>query len=171
MSPSPGKQQETAVHRQKIVVISLYGILTNAVQLLIVRQNNKRVSLAQHLSSRFLSHACLSSTSSLLCLLQQNVPSCVFSNKTPSSRFYKEPLHFHFTHRHTVNNTCKKISKPIFFSKYTTQIKNRIATHISFPKQMSALQYEGQHKAALADSRLNNLLLAQIQSPDLCGLR
>ena len=40
---------------------------------------------------------CFSRTSSLLCLLQLNIPSRVCPSKTPSNRLSKEPLSFHFT--------------------------------------------------------------------------
>ena len=51
--------------------------LTNAAQLHSVRQTNTCASLAKHLPSHVLSQACFSRISSLLCLLQQNVPSQV----------------------------------------------------------------------------------------------
>jgi hypothetical protein len=94
--------------------ISFYGVPINAAQLHNVRQTS--VSLAKNRSSRVLSHACFSRTSSLLCLLPvplkcsfmylpwpfipvstlTNVPSRVCPSKTPSL-LSKEPLSFHFT--------------------------------------------------------------------------
>ena len=55
--------------------VSLYGVLTNADQLCNVRQTNTCVLLAKSSLSCVLSHACFSLTTSLLCLLQLNVPS------------------------------------------------------------------------------------------------
>ena len=90
--------------------ISLYGVLKISAQPQCVRQTNTCVLLAKNPSSCVLSHACFSRTSSLLCLLQPNIPSqvclslshlCplqlnvpsrVCPNKTPSSRLSKELL-------------------------------------------------------------------------------
>ena len=63
-----------AAHHQKLFGAFLCGVPTKAVQLCSVRQTNTCVSLAKNPSSRVLSRACFSRTSSLLCLLQQNVP-------------------------------------------------------------------------------------------------
>ena len=75
--------------------ISLYGVSTNAAQLHSVRQTNTCVSLAKNPSSHVLSRACFSRTSSLLCLLQWNVPSRVCLSLSPVSTsgiFHLYPL-------------------------------------------------------------------------------
>jgi hypothetical protein len=98
ISSSPWKRQQTAAHHQRVFwCISFHEVLTNATQLCSVRQTSTRVSLAKNPSSRVLSRACFSRTSSLLCLLQQIVPSHVCPNKTPSNRLSNGPLSFHFT--------------------------------------------------------------------------
>jgi hypothetical protein len=73
--------------------ISLYGVLTNGVQLCSVRQINIWVSLAKNPSSRVLSCACFSRISLHLCPLQENTPSGVCPSKTPSNTtdFPKNP--------------------------------------------------------------------------------
>jgi hypothetical protein len=78
ISPSLQKWEETAAHHQRSFwCVSLYGVPTNAAPCYNVRQSNSCVLLVKNPSSRVLSHACFSRTSSLLCLLQQNVPSRV----------------------------------------------------------------------------------------------
>jgi hypothetical protein len=57
--------------------ISLHGVLTNEAQLHNISQTNTCESLAKNPSSHFLSCVCFSRTSSLLCLLQRNIPSWV----------------------------------------------------------------------------------------------
>jgi hypothetical protein len=87
--------------------VSLYGIPTNAAQLHKVRRTNTCVLLAKNPPSRVLSQACFSRASSLLCLLQRNVPSqvclslshlCPLQLNVPSSSTNspKNPLSFHF---------------------------------------------------------------------------
>jgi hypothetical protein len=68
---------------------SLYGVPRNGSQLCNVRQINTCMSLVKNPSSRVLSHACFSRTSSLLYLLQQNVPSQVCLSPSPVSTFLK----------------------------------------------------------------------------------
>ena len=95
ISPSLRKQQEMLAHHQKFFwCVSLYGVPTHVTQLHSVRQTNTCVSLVKNPSSYVLSRACFSRTSSFLCLLQLNVPSCVCPSKTPSNRLSKE--HFKF---------------------------------------------------------------------------
>ena len=98
ISLSLQKQQETAAHHSPEVFwcVSFGGVSTNAAQLCSVRQSNICVLSAKNPSSRVLLCACFSRTSSLLCLLQLNVPSCVCPRKTPSNQLSKEPLSFHF---------------------------------------------------------------------------
>ena len=72
ISSGPKKQHTT---RSFFWCISLYGVPTNAAQLCNVRQTNTCVLLAKNPSSHVLSHACISRTSSLLCLFQWNLPS------------------------------------------------------------------------------------------------
>ena len=95
--------------------LSLYGIPTYAAKLCNVRWTNTCVSLVKNPSSCVLSCACFSRTSSLLCLLQWNVPSWVCLSLSPVSTsgkhsftclpqqntiqhnwLSKEPLSFHF---------------------------------------------------------------------------
>jgi hypothetical protein len=73
--------------------ISLYGVPTNAAQLHNIRQTNTRVSLAKNPSSSVLSHACLSRTSFLPCLLQLNVPSWICLSLLPVSTSAKHSSH------------------------------------------------------------------------------
>jgi hypothetical protein len=78
ISPSLCTWPEAAAHQQKhFRCVCLYGVPANAAQLHNVRQTNICVSLAKTRSSHVLSCACFSRTSSLLCLLQPNVPSPV----------------------------------------------------------------------------------------------
>lgn len=91
------------------------GIPINAAQLCNVRRTNTCVLLAKNPSSRVLSHACFSRTSSLLCLPQLNISSrvclslqpvstsakCFFTylsqqNTIQHNRISKGPLSFHF---------------------------------------------------------------------------
>jgi hypothetical protein len=69
--------------------ISLYGSSTNATQLHNVRQTNTCMLLAKNLLSHVLSCACFSRISTLLCLLQQNVPSRVCLSLSPVSTLMK----------------------------------------------------------------------------------
>ena len=112
--------------------ISLYGVLTNVAQLCNVRQTNTCVLLAKNPSSHVLSRACFSRTSSLLCLLQWNVPSRVCLSLSPVSTsgkhsfmclpqqntiqhnwLSKEPLsfHFRFVSRHWKYLLCRELVK------------------------------------------------------------
>jgi hypothetical protein len=65
--------------------ISVCGVATSAAQLHNVWWTNTCVLLAMNPSSSVLSHACFSRTSSLLCLLQWNVPSRVCLSLSPVS--------------------------------------------------------------------------------------
>jgi len=95
--------------------VSLYRIPRNAAQLHIVRWTNTCMLLAKNPSSRVLSHARFSRTSSLLCLLHQKVLSGVclslpstpvstltkrsfmhLPQQTPPNKLSKEPSSFHF---------------------------------------------------------------------------
>ena len=71
--------------------VSLCGVLTNAAQLHNARQINTCVSPGKNPSSRVLSCACFSRTSSLQCLLQRKVPSQVSESFTPMSTLRKRP--------------------------------------------------------------------------------
>jgi hypothetical protein len=71
-------------------------VLTNETQLGYERGINTCVSLAKNPSLHVLSHACFSRISTVLCLLQQNVPLHVCSGKTPFNWLSKEPLSFYF---------------------------------------------------------------------------
>ena len=62
---------------EAFLFFSLYSVMTNEVQLCKVRQTNTCVSLAKNLSSHVPSRVCLSRKSSLLCLLQRNIPACL----------------------------------------------------------------------------------------------
>jgi hypothetical protein len=113
-SPSLLKQQETAVHYQKIFgCISLYGVTINAAQLHNVRHIDTCMSLANNPLSHVLSCACFSRISLScicfsktflhesalafhLCPLQINVSLCVCPSKTQSNSLSKELLNFHF---------------------------------------------------------------------------
>ena len=78
-------RHETAAHNQKFFwCVSFYGVPTITAQLCHVRLTNTFVLLAKNPSSLVLSCACFSKTSSLLCLLQLNIPSRVCPRKTPS---------------------------------------------------------------------------------------
>ena len=79
--------------------VFLYVNPANATQLQNIWQTNTCVSSPKNLSSPVLSCACFSRASSLLCLLQQNIPSCVCPSKTPSNPLSKEPLSFQFNSR------------------------------------------------------------------------
>ena len=65
--------------------VCLYGALTNAAQLYNVRWTSMCALSVKNPSSRVLSHACFSRTSSFLCLLQPNVPSQVCLSLSPVS--------------------------------------------------------------------------------------
>ena len=65
--------------------ISFYGIPTNWAQLCNIRQTNTCMSLVKNPSSHVFSHACFSRTSSLLCLLQLNVPFQICLSLSPMS--------------------------------------------------------------------------------------
>jgi hypothetical protein len=65
--------------------VSLYGVPTNGAQLHNVRWTDTCMSLAKNPSSSVLSRVCFSRTSSLLCLLQWNVPSRVCLSLLPVS--------------------------------------------------------------------------------------
>ena len=67
-----GKKRQ---HSTRVWCVSLYVVPTNAARPHNVRWTNTHVLLAKHPSSRVRSRACFSRTSSLLCLLQQNLPS------------------------------------------------------------------------------------------------
>jgi hypothetical protein len=105
------KKLQHTTRRFFFLYISLYRVPTNAAQLHHVRQTNPCVLLAKTPSSRVHSRACFCRTSSLLRLLQRNVPSevcislwhlCplewntpVCPSKTPSDWLSEEPLSFH----------------------------------------------------------------------------
>jgi hypothetical protein len=92
-SPSPWKQQKTAAHHQKVFVAFLsMAPGTNGAQLCKVSQTNTCLLLATNSLSRVLSHACFSRTSSLLYLLQQNVPSLFCLSLSPVSIVMKHPF-------------------------------------------------------------------------------
>jgi hypothetical protein len=100
VGPSSRKGQELQHTTTSVLVcwcVSLYGVPTNAAQPHYERRTNTCALLAKNPSSRVLSRACFSRTSSLLRLLQRKIPLCLCPSKTPSNRLSKEPLRFHFT--------------------------------------------------------------------------
>ena len=80
----------TSKHHVRPCVLSQHGfclskVLRNAAKLRNVRRTDTCPLLAKNPSSRVLSCACFSRTSSLLCLLQLNVPSRVCLSLSPVS--------------------------------------------------------------------------------------
>jgi hypothetical protein len=117
--------------------ISLYGVPTNAAQLHNVRWTNTCTLLAKYLSSCFLSHACLSRTSSFLCMLCWKLPSqvcislspvstsakCTFmcltqQNKIQHSWLSIEALGFHFTPLFTFPTELTSLFNTLLFIYY-----------------------------------------------------
>ena len=112
MIPLKKKKKLRLTTRSFLVCFSLWSP-DNGAQLCNVRWTNTCVSLAKNPSSRVLSCACFSRTSSLLCLLQWNVPSWVCLSLSPVStsgqqsflhntpvpqhNWLQEPLHLLFT--------------------------------------------------------------------------
>ena len=115
--PEPSKAvRNCRIPPEALWWVSFYEVPTNGAQLHNVRWTNTCVLLAKSPSSRVLSHACFSRTSSLLCLLQLNIPSWVClslssvstsgkhcftclpqQNTIQHSWLSKEPLNFHFS--------------------------------------------------------------------------